>query len=165
MYVVTLGHFKSSTNDHQERAAIEEPIGNDLEKHLTRKSTKNQAFLQEVFPLTDLDNDLVGWDSQSDPANPRNFPQKTKWFILTLISAITFLSPLASSILAPGIPFVNKDFGNTSQLLGAFAVSVFVLGFCVSVSRSVESGCVLMCNRSGRFSSVRTTILQTALPR
>jgi multidrug resistance protein len=48
-----------------------------------------------------------------------------------MVAAITFLSPLASSIFAPGIPFVNADFHNTSQLLGSFAVSVYVLGFAV----------------------------------
>lgn len=48
-----------------------------------------------------------------------------------MVAAITFLSPLASSIFAPGIPFVNADFNNTSQLLGSFAVSVYVLGFAV----------------------------------
>lgn len=80
----------------------------------------------------DLDNNLVGWESQDDPANPRNFVERRKWFILGLVSAITFLSPFASSIFAPGIPFVNADFHNTSELLGAFSISVFVLGFCVS---------------------------------
>jgi multidrug resistance protein len=48
-----------------------------------------------------------------------------------MVAAITFLSPLASSIFAPGIPFVNADFHNKSQLLGSFAVSVYVLGFAV----------------------------------
>ncbi|KAF2691191.1 MFS general substrate transporter [Lentithecium fluviatile CBS 122367] len=109
----------------------EDPIGSDLEKHLTRKSTRKQHLEQETYPETDLDNNLVGWDSQNDPANPRNFRQNKKWFILGLISAITFLCPLTSSIFAPGIPFVNKDFGNTSQMLGAFSISVFVLGFSV----------------------------------
>lgn len=73
----------------------------------------------------------MGWDSQDDPTNPRNFSNKRKWTLLSLISAITFVSPLTSSILAPGIPFVNKDFGNHSQLLGSFAVSVYILGFAV----------------------------------
>jgi MFS family permease len=86
----------------------------------------------EIYPLSDLDNGLVGWDTQGDGQNPRNFPDKKKWSILALVSAITFLSPLASSIFAPGIPFVNADFGNTSTLLGSFAVSVYVLGFAVS---------------------------------
>jgi cadmium resistance protein CadD (predicted permease) len=86
----------------------------------------------EIYPLSDLDNGLVGWDTQGDGQNPRNLPDKKKWSILALVSAITFLSPLASSIFAPGIPFVNADFDNTSTLLGSFAVSVYVLGFAVS---------------------------------
>ncbi|PVI08568.1 MFS general substrate transporter [Periconia macrospinosa] len=106
-------------------------IGSDLEKHLTRKSTRKQQLAPEVFPLTDLDNGLVGWDSQDDPANPKNFSPGKKWFILGLVAAITFLSPLASSMFAPGVGFVNKEFHNTSAMVASFAVSVFVLGFAV----------------------------------
>ncbi|OKP08339.1 hypothetical protein PENSUB_5706 [Penicillium subrubescens] len=37
--------------------------------------------------------------------------------------------PLASSIPAPGIHLMDKDFQVTSQILNSFAVSIFVLGF------------------------------------
>jgi hypothetical protein len=110
----------------------QEDTSYDLEKHLSRKSTRKDQIPVETYPLSDLDNALVGWDTQDDPQNPRNFTENKKWFMLGLVSAITFLSPLASSIFAPGIPFVNADFGNTSQPLGSFAVSVYVLGFAVS---------------------------------
>lgn len=82
----------------------------------------------------DLENNLVGWDSQDDPSYPRNFAENRKWFIMALLSAITFLCPLTSSIFAPAVDFMNADFHNTSLLLGTFAVSVFVLGFSVSLS-------------------------------
>jgi multidrug resistance protein len=114
--------------DHEELNK-DDDIGAELEKHLSRKSTKKEDLPAEKYPLTELDEGLVGWDSQDDPSNPRNFSNRRKLFILFLVSAITFLSPLASSIFAPGIPFVNADFHNTSQLLGSFAVSVYVLGF------------------------------------
>jgi hypothetical protein len=116
----------------QESEHVDNDIGSDLEKHLSRKSTRKTKLAPEVFPLMDLDNGLVGWDSQDDPTNPRNFQESRKWFILGLVSAITFLSPLASSIFAPGVTFVNKEFGNTSAILSAFSVSVFILGFSVS---------------------------------
>ncbi|KAF2661320.1 MFS general substrate transporter [Lophiostoma macrostomum CBS 122681] len=103
----------------------------DLEKHLSRKSTRKNRLEPEIYPLMDLENGLVGWDSQDDPRNPRNFAERKKWFILALISAITFLSPLASSIFAPGIGFVQAEFHSTSQLLGSFSVSVFILGFAI----------------------------------
>lgn len=110
---------------------MEQEFGAELDKHLSRKSTKKDQLPPEKYPLSDLDNNLVGWDSQDDPANPRNFTDRRKGTILAMVAAITFLSPLASSIFAPGIPFVNADFGNTSLLLGSFAVSVYILGFAV----------------------------------
>lgn len=116
----------------EQLGASSDPMGVDLEKHLTRKSTKGpQRLEQEVYLVTDLDNSLVGWDSQTDPTNPRNFPQRKKWLILGMISAITFLCPLASSIFAPGTSFMMREFGETSHLLAAFTISVFVLGFAV----------------------------------
>jgi hypothetical protein len=107
-------------------------MASELGKHLSRKSTRKQQLAPELFPLMELENNLVGWDSQDDPLNPRNFADNRKWFIMALISAITFLCPLASSIVAPAVSFINAEFHNTSQILGAFAVSVFVLGFAVS---------------------------------
>jgi multidrug resistance protein len=120
-----------STHSSQEPQLGEEQIGADLEKHLSRKSTKKDQLPQEKYPLSDLDNNLVGWDHQNDPTNPRNFPDRRKGFILAMVAAITFLSPMSSSIVAPGIPFVSADFKNTSALLGSFAVSVYLLGFAV----------------------------------
>jgi len=115
----------------QEAHPAEEEIGTDLEKHLSRKSTKKDQLPPEKYPLSDLDNNLVGWETQDDPANPRNFSNRRKGCILGMVAAITFLSPLASSIFAPGIPFVNADFNNTSALLGSFSVSAYLLGFAV----------------------------------
>lgn len=141
-------HHPLTTTQDPDSPAKDDEIGADLEKHLTRKSTKGskKEDFVEKYPLSDLDAGLVGWDSQDDPLNPRNFPHKSKAFILFLVSAITFLSPLASSIFAPGIPFVNADFDNTSQLLGSFAVSVYVLGFAVSAL-------LQLAGRYGRYSA------------
>jgi len=78
-----------------------------------------------------LEDDVVGWESQDDPAMPLNFETGRKFLLLFLISAITFISPLASSMFAPGVSFMNEEFGNTSTLLSVFSVSVFVLGYAV----------------------------------
>ncbi|EHL02739.1 putative Uncharacterized transporter [Glarea lozoyensis 74030] len=55
----------------------------------------------------------------TDPEMPLNFPEKKKWFILSLLASITFISPLASSMFAPGVSFMDTEFGNTSQILSA----------------------------------------------
>ncbi|RAL64230.1 hypothetical protein DID88_002122 [Monilinia fructigena] len=84
---------------------------------------------KEIFPEMDLKKDLVGWVGQDDPAHPRNLPNKKKWLMLASVSLITFLSPLSSSIVAPGITLMNKEFGNTSDILDTFVVSMFIFGF------------------------------------
>ncbi|PYI12698.1 MFS general substrate transporter [Aspergillus sclerotiicarbonarius CBS 121057] len=81
--------------------------------------------------LSNLEDGLVGWESQEDPENPQNFPSGRKWLILGLVSGITFLSPFTSSMPAPGMSFIDQEFGTTSEILTSFAVSVFVLGFAV----------------------------------
>lgn len=60
---------------------------------------------------------------------PLNFKESKKFMLLFLISAITFVSPLASSMFAPGVSFMSREFGNRSEILAAFSVSVFVLGY------------------------------------
>lgn len=83
-------------------------------------------------PETNLENGIVGWDGQDDPEHPLNFPPGRKWFITGLLAAITFMTPFASSILAPAIIYVSADFGVSDDItLGAMPVSIFVLGYAV----------------------------------
>lgn len=92
---------------------------------------KKARLEAEKIPEMDLDNDIVGWEGQGDPRMPLNFSMARKWMLLGLISSITFFAPLASSMFAPGVSFMDEDFGNTSEILSSFSVSVFVLGFAV----------------------------------
>lgn len=85
------------------------------------------------FPETDLSRGVIGWDGQDDPQMPHNFTSRQKWGLLSLVSLITFISPLASSIFAPAAGFLNADFGNTNDILASFCVSIFVLGYAVGV--------------------------------
>jgi multidrug resistance protein len=98
---------------------------------LSRRSKKKEELARERVPETDLDNCIVGWEGQDDPLFPQNFPNKRKWFLLGLVSSITFLSPLASSMFAPAVGFMNEEFHNDSTILGALSVSIFVLGYVV----------------------------------
>ncbi|OLN96948.1 putative transporter C1529.01-like protein 10 [Colletotrichum chlorophyti] len=75
------------------------------------------------------DENVVWWDGPDDPANPYNWPTWRKVMNCFLISAMTFVTPLASSIFAPGVPELMREFQNNSPYLAAFVVSVYVLGF------------------------------------
>ncbi|KAK4243877.1 fluconazole resistance protein 1 [Corynascus novoguineensis] len=83
------------------------------------------------IPLSDLAAGVVGWDSQDDPAMPLNFPQRKKWLIVGLLSGITLLTPFASSILAPGISSLNREFENDNSVVGTMTVSVYLLGYTI----------------------------------
>jgi hypothetical protein len=98
----------------------------DVEKASSPESIANTDIQDEE---TELDPNIVDFNGPDDPANPMNWPFAKKWGMVFLISAITFLTPLASSIFAPGIPEVMRDFGSTNDMLRGFMLSVYVLGF------------------------------------
>ncbi|KAL1968345.1 hypothetical protein VTN77DRAFT_1874 [Rasamsonia byssochlamydoides] len=74
------------------------------------------------------DSNIVGWDGDDDPANPMNWRPLTKWTHVAIVSAITFVVPLASSMFAPGVNQVMEEFNNSNDLLASLVVSIYVLG-------------------------------------
>ena len=69
------------------------------------------------------DPNVVWWDGPEDPSNPLNFSPKLKLLNIGLVSAICFVTPLASSMFAPGVPDLMKEFESKSRELGSFVVS------------------------------------------
>lgn len=103
-----------------------------ISRIISRKRTVERERIPHApIPLSNLDEGVVGWESQDDPAMPLNFPSRKKWLIVGLLSGITLLTPFASSILAPGISNLSKEFGNTNQVIGAMTVSVYLLGYVI----------------------------------
>ncbi|KAH7176770.1 major facilitator superfamily domain-containing protein [Dactylonectria macrodidyma] len=76
------------------------------------------------------DPNIVDWDGPDDPANPHNWSRARKGGTIALVSAITFVTPLASSIFSPSIEQVMIEFNSTDQQLASFIVSVYLLGYC-----------------------------------
>ena len=107
-------------------------LTHDLEKQPTGHTTDTSAQTKELFPETDLNCGIVGWDGQDDPNNPQNFPANKKWTLLALISAMTLISPLASSMFSPAISYVAAEFGETNETILSFSVSIYILGYAVS---------------------------------
>ncbi|KAJ8123953.1 hypothetical protein ONZ43_g221 [Nemania bipapillata] len=88
---------------------------------------------QEAGPATSSDDEndpnIVWWDGDDDPENPYNWSATRKWLNTGCVSFQTFISPLASSIFAPGVPLVLQEFGSTSPQIATFVVSVYLIGF------------------------------------
>ncbi|KAI6090747.1 major facilitator superfamily transporter [Hypoxylon rubiginosum] len=75
------------------------------------------------------DPNIVDWDGPDDPTNPQNWSDRKKWANVGALAAITFFSPFASSIFAPGVPEAQDEFDNHDATLATFVVSVFLLGY------------------------------------
>lgn len=84
-----------------------------------------------LFPETDLSRGIVGWDGQKDPHNPQNFAPSRKWGLLGLVSAMTFVSPLASSMFAPAVSYMAKDLHVVNETVLSLSVSIYLLGYTV----------------------------------
>ncbi|KAK6580132.1 hypothetical protein PZA11_007154 [Diplocarpon coronariae] len=81
---------------------------------------------------SELEHDfIVGWQEpeDQDPENPMNWSSTKKWVNICTISTISFIVPLVSSMLAPGVELVMQDFHTSSDTFATFVVSIFVLGF------------------------------------
>ncbi|KAF4548501.1 Efflux pump radE-like protein [Elsinoe fawcettii] len=76
-----------------------------------------------------VDQYLVTWDSETDAANPLNWSRGKKVIHIALVSALTFVTPLASSMFAPGVPYVLRQFNQTNEVLASFVVSVYLVGY------------------------------------
>ncbi|KAK4863574.1 hypothetical protein LT330_002352 [Penicillium expansum] len=100
-------------------------IEQDEEKAEAELPIKNS----DRYPVTDLDQGIVGWEDQDDPLNPKNYPVARKWFLLVLVSMITFISPFASSLFAPGVADADREFDNTSSILGSLGVTSYLFGY------------------------------------
>ncbi|KAL8869865.1 MAG: hypothetical protein Q9174_003948 [Haloplaca sp. 1 TL-2023] len=99
--------------------------GADVEKGERRSLSAVQEEEQEDAN----DPNLVDWDGPDDPEKPTNWQPGRKYGIVAIISFITFLTPLASSMFAPGVPEVMREFGSQNIELASFVVSVYILGF------------------------------------
>ncbi|KAK8254788.1 major facilitator superfamily domain-containing protein [Phyllosticta capitalensis] len=134
------GNTLDSKATNEAGATLQDP-GRDLEKGLvaganprTRgamATTEDVEAEQQAKKDADIQQDpnLVNWDGEDDPANPLNWPETTKWRNIALLSFTTLVTPLASSMFAPGVPQILKAFGTQDKMIATFVVSVYVLGF------------------------------------
>lgn len=104
----------------------------ESEEHLTSSPpTHGREALKDEEIAGTGQKPPVSWDGPDDAENPMNW---TAWFKVTnivLVSFLTFVTALASSMVAPGVPEAMRDFDIDNDLIADFIVSVYVLGFAV----------------------------------
>lgn len=69
------------------------------------------------------------WDGIDDPQNPKNWSNSKKWAATLAVSSFTFISPVSSSLVAPAISTISKEFGVTDQVSSELMLSIFILAY------------------------------------
>lgn len=124
---------------HDSHVIPDDSFSQDVEKGVESHVHSTHSDVQTLsgdLPAQELsederDPDIVDWEGPDDPANPQNWPPRKKWGIISALGAVTLITPLASSFFAPGVPQVLRAFHETSNMMAAFVVSVYILGFAV----------------------------------
>lgn len=99
------------------------PSIDDVEKAAMRQDDGQNTSSQ--------DPNIVDWDGPNDPANPRNWTTKAKLINTALVIVLCFLTPLASSMFAPAVPDVLREFQTNAATIPELVVSIYILGFAV----------------------------------
>lgn len=88
-----------------------------------------------LFPYVSLEENLIGikvtWKGPDDPENPKNWSRKRKWAATVVVSSFTFISPVSSSMVAPAISAISKEFGIKNEVEQQLVLSVFVLAYAI----------------------------------
>jgi hypothetical protein len=131
---------RSSNSDSTRRSFSDEEndLHGDPEK-LGRPHKDVERGLSLVDPTIDADErptpadtsapNIVDWDGPDDPEKAINWPTRKVISNIAVISSVTFLTPLSSSMIAPGVPNIMRDFKSTNETVASFIVSIYVLGY------------------------------------
>ncbi|KAL4081769.1 major facilitator superfamily domain-containing protein [Scleroderma yunnanense] len=97
----------------------------DTENTVTEQSADKK--IEEKVRESDLED--APWEH--DPSNPRNWSAMRKWTATALASLYTFVAPLGSSMMAPGLPEVALKYHITSPTIIGLTLSIFLLSFAI----------------------------------
>ncbi|TID16572.1 Major facilitator superfamily [Venturia nashicola] len=100
-----------------------------LENDVESSAEIDGKAVQEITEKAKNDPNVVDWDGEKDPPNPLNWTKKKKRVNVGLLSLMTLITPLASSLFAPAVPQVMKEFKEADSTVASFVVSIYVLGY------------------------------------
>ena len=97
----------------------------DLEKDLeSGRESPVESHIEDAEEAADPN--IVFWDSPDDKNNPQNWSLAKKGTNIFILSVLTFLTPLASSMFAPGVPQLMKEFNVDKSVLSLEIIPLFI---------------------------------------
>jgi len=113
---------------------LDDPTNSVTEQHVDKEDKVQQRGLGDM-----------PWEH--DPINPRNWSAARKWVATALVrsriysllfsltglqvSLYTFVAPLGSSMMAPGLPDIALKYHITNPTILALTLSIFLLSFAI----------------------------------
>lgn len=129
----TPGHLQHSQTvppNFMNKQSISLPLMQELEQ--TQILNQKLITRKPLPTASNADPDLVTWDHALDPDNPHNWPRHRKWTSMILIAAFAFISPMASTIVAPALDDIAEEFSISARSTEEFLVmSIFLLAFAI----------------------------------
>ncbi|KAF8876577.1 MFS polyamine transporter [Infundibulicybe gibba] len=110
---------------------LESPIPQATSMPVARTETINDSSDSKLEGLDITNTIWIDWDGPDDPQNPRNWDSQRKWAATLVVSSFTFISPVASSMIAPASGNVAHEFGIITSSIVAMTTSIFLLGYAV----------------------------------
>ena len=121
----TSTHMTSLSEEQQAR-----PLDPNVEHGVPTVDTTQDVDEKTPHETTASDDpNIVDWDGPNDPEKALNWTNRKKWSNVAIISIVTFLTPFASSMIAPATPLIMKEFHSTNHTVASFIVSIYVLGY------------------------------------
>lgn len=74
---------------------------------------------------------ITGWDGPDDPENPKNWSSTRKWLATITVAMFTFITPIASSMVAPALVDVAADLDVSPGFQTSLLLSIFVLAYVI----------------------------------
>jgi multidrug resistance protein len=118
----------SEKGDSEEEDEIRGGIKNEHDHDLENRPSRLER-LRSTRSVKDPN--LVSWDGPDDPENPKNWTEKKKWAATLIVSSFTFISPVSSSMVAPALPAMARQFGITQEIEESLILSIFVLAYAI----------------------------------
>ncbi|KAE8381504.1 major facilitator superfamily domain-containing protein [Aspergillus bertholletiae] len=108
-------------NEHSQQTPPTKRVDQDLERA--------QPELEKGDP--EAPSKLVQWEGPNDTENPKNWKTSKKWMAVITVSCFTFISPASSSMVAPALSTMAKEFHVSNEIESQLMLSVFVLAYAV----------------------------------
>lgn len=124
----SLAEKSNSQDSHHDQKHPEPETSDDVEANAPSVLTEAD---KEAAAEASEDPNIVAWDGPNDPNRPQNWSTKKKWGNMAIVSSICFLTPLASSMVAPGVPLIMREFETSNETVGSFIVSIYILGYAI----------------------------------